>query len=473
MIGINALKFKRHDHYLSTAISDAAMVSRSDTEGTKMGWNRWYSLKSYVKSSLWLVPFIALPLYVVAIRIAYLFKQWLIWIEPWPWGVAGSQRLLETIITMTLTFVVFTFGSLLVAIQIAGGQLTPRIIATTLLSDNAIRFTVGLFIFTLLFATGTLARLETDTDRAIVGIPVLLGFLSIAAFLYLIDYAARLLRPVSIVLRVSEEGRAVIEDVYPTMATEEADATATDPRPSARPDKVILYRGRPAIIVAINKNALLTLAEKTQSVVELVPRIGDFVASGEPLFRLYGSRFPEESVLKTMIAFGPERTLEQDATFAFRIIVDIAIKALSKAINDPTTAVLAIDQLQRLLCFVGKRNLTRETILNQSGELRVICRTPDWEDFVKLTFSEIRLYGAENFQIARRLRAVLEYGLQVLPDFRRPALEAELALLDRRLAQLYEFPEDLELAQTADSQGLGGSTPSTLRFLPGKPSVSQ
>ncbi|MBB5571791.1 MULTISPECIES: DUF2254 domain-containing protein [Rhizobium] len=432
-----------------------------------MSWSRLYSLKSYIKSSLWLVPFIALLMYIIAIRMAYLFEPWLIWIEPWPWGVAGSQRLLETIITMTLTFVVFTFGSLLVAIQIAGGQLTPRIIATTLLRDNAIRFTVGLFIFTLLFATGALARLETDTHHAIIGVAGFLGFLSIAAFLYLIDYAARLLRPVSIVLRVSEQGRAVIEDVFPTMATREADAATRDPRPSTRPDKTILYKGRPAIIVAINKSALLKLAEKTQSVIELVPRIGDFVASGEPLFRLYGNRFPEESVLKAMIAFGPERTLEQDATFAFRIIVDIAIKALSKAINDPTTAVPAIDQLQRLLCFVGKRNLTGKTILNQSGELRVICRTPDWEDFVKLTFSEIRFYGAENFQIARRLRAVLEYGLQVLPDFRRPALEAELALLDRRLAELYDFPEDLALAQMADSQGLGGSTPSTVRPLSG------
>ncbi len=422
-----------------------------------MGWNRLYSLKSYIKSSLWLVPFIALLLYLMAIRVASLLEPWIIWIEPWPWGTEGTQRLLETIITMTLTFVVFTFGSLLVAIQIAGGQLTPRIIATTLLNDNAIRFTVGLFTFTLLFATGALVRLEAAVPQAIAQIAGLLGFLSIAAFLYLIDYAARLLRPVSIMLRVSEQGRAVIEDVYPAMARAEADTAASYLRPGTEPDKVILYRGRPAIIVAVNKDALLAQAEKTRSVVELVPRIGDFVASGEPLFRLYGILSPDEDKLKSLIAFGPERTLEHDATFAFRIIADIAIKALSKAINDPTTAVLAIDQLQRLLCFAGKRDLGKEAIFNAAGELRLICRTPDWEDFVKLTFSEIRLYGAENFQIARRLRAVLEYGLQVLPEFRRPALETEMALLDRRLAQIYDFPEDLELAKMPDTQGLGGS----------------
>lgn len=421
-----------------------------------MGWNRLYSLRSYVKSSLWLVPFLALLFYILAIRLIYVIEPWLVWTERWPWGLAGSQRLLETIITMTLTFVVFTFGSLLVAIQIAGGQLTPRIIATTLLRDNAIRFTVGLFIFTLLFATGSLARLESDVHQAIVGVAGILGFLSIAAFLYLIDYAARLLRPVSIVLRVSEEGRTAIDAVYPAMATDDEVDTSHRPRPSGQPARTILYRGRPAIIVAVNTKALFILAEKTRSVVELVPRVGDFVASGEPLFRLYGAKVPEEAVVRTMIAFGPERTLEQDATFAFRIIVDIAIKALSKAINDPTTAVLAIDQLQRLLCYVGKRSLVGETLLSQSGELRVICRTPDWEDFVKVTFSEIRLYGAENFQIARRLRAVLEYALQVLPEIRRPALKTEMDLLDRRLAELYHFPEDLALAKVADSQGLGG-----------------
>lgn len=124
-----------------------------------MRWNRWYSFRSYIRSSLWVVPFVALLLYVAAIRLVYLFENWTQWLTLWPWELAGTQRMLETIITMTLTFVVFTFGSLLVAIQVAGGQLTPRIIATTLLRDNAIRFTVGLFIFTLLFATGALRDL--------------------------------------------------------------------------------------------------------------------------------------------------------------------------------------------------------------------------------------------------------------------------------------------------------------------------
>jgi hypothetical protein len=109
--------------------------------------------------------------------------------------------MLQTVITLTLTFIVFTFASLLVAIQVASGQLTPRIIATVLLRDNAIRATVGLFIFTLLFATGTLGRLEAQAPFVLVGLAGILGFCSVATFLYLIDYAARLLRDGQVVQR--------------------------------------------------------------------------------------------------------------------------------------------------------------------------------------------------------------------------------------------------------------------------------
>src|SRR5690348_13539315 len=104
---------------------------------------------------------------------------------------------------------------MLVAIQVASGQLTPRIIATALLRNNVIRFTVGLFTFTMLFAVGTGARIDTTVYHPAVAITWGLGITSIAAFLFLIDYTARLLRPISIVWRIGEQGIAVIESVYP------------------------------------------------------------------------------------------------------------------------------------------------------------------------------------------------------------------------------------------------------------------
>ena len=97
--------------------------------------------------------------------------------------------------------------------------------------------------------------------------------------------------------------------------------------------------------------------------------------------------------------------------------------------------------------------------MDKSGELRVVFHTPNWKDFVQVTFSEIRLYGAENFQIARRLRAVIEHLARTLPEHRRPALRAELDLLDRTVVKLHALAEDIALARTPDTQGLGGSSP--------------
>jgi uncharacterized membrane protein len=353
---------------------------------------------------------------------------------------------------------VFTFGSLLVAIQIASGQLTPRIIATTLLRDNVIRRTVGLFIFTLLFALGTVARIETTVPHIVTWVAAILGIASVMAFLFLIDYAARLLRPVSILWRVGEEGLVVIERVYPK-PIRDTDALHAQRRQLSAPDRILTHRGTSAIVLAVNLEALVAEANRVDGVIEVVPRVGDFVAVGEPVFLLHGgSGAFDERKLRGSIAFGRERTIEQDSTFASRVIVDIAIKALSKAINDPTTAVLAIDQLHRLLRNVGKRHLHDEQIMDDAGRLRVIFPTPNWDDFVQLACREIRLYGAENFQIARRLRAMLDNLMKTLPESRRPALRLELDLLDRTIEKLYPLPEDLAVARIADTQGLGGSS---------------
>jgi uncharacterized membrane protein len=393
----------------------------------------------------------------VTFRVVYALDARFAWIPPWPLGLAGTQAALQTIITLILSFIVFTFGSLLVAIQVASGQLTPRIIATTLLRDNVIRFTVGLFVFTLLFALGTVARIESTVPHLVVWAGAVLGLISLMAFLFLIDYAARLLRPVSILWRVGEKGLSVIESVYPK-PIRNADAPPAQRRQLGAPYRIVTHRGTSAIVLAANLEALVAEASRVDGAIEVVPRVGDFVAVGEPVFLLHGGGRFDERKLRGSIAFGRERTIEQDSTFALRVIVDIAIRALSKAINDPTTAVLAIDQLHRLLRNVGRRHLHDEQILDDAGRLRVIFPTPNWDDFVQLACREIRLYGAENFQIARRLRAMIDNLMKTLPESRWPALGLELDLLDRTIENLYPLPEDLAVARIADTQGLGGSS---------------
>jgi uncharacterized membrane protein len=213
------------------------------------------------------------------------------------------------------------------------------------------------------------------------------------------------------------------------------------------------------VVLALNLKALIRLARDADGVIEFVPRVGDFVASAEPLVRLSGGTATlSDRTLRAQVAFGPERTMEQDATFAFRVIVDVAVKALSQAINDPTTAVLALDQIHRLLRVVGRRHLHDDSQYDDEGALRLMLPTPNWDDFVDLAFSEIRLYGASNFQVTRRLYAIIEDLTNVLPETRQAALHRQLHVLNEILERLHLLPEDLTLARHPDRQGLGGSS---------------
>jgi len=421
-------------------------------------WNRIYRATSYVKSALWVVPLVAIVLDLAFAPVLRELDRALGW-KLTGLDEAGATALFQTVITLTLSFLVFTFGSLLVAIQVAGGQLTPRIIATTLLRDNVVRYSVGLFVFTLVLTVTALNRVTVSVHQIVVVVVAVLGIACMATFLFLIDYAARLLRPVSILSRVGEEGLKVIDAVYPeTVGGLGGDTAAPWAAPGA-PARTMSHEGSSEIVLAVDLATLVAEARRRDGVIELAPQVGDFLAFGEPLFHLYGgaAAVPNRK-LEAAVALGPERTLEQDPMFAFRILVDIALKALSPAINDPTTAVLALDQVHRLLRIVGRRQLRAEAIRDPAGAVRVIFRTPNWEDFVHIACTEVRACGASSVQVARRLRAMLVDLLRLLPAHRHPSLRTELELLDRTLEVHYREPEDLALARIPDVQGLGGST---------------
>jgi len=423
-----------------------------------LAWNHLYRGASYLRSALWLVPFIAIVLVMLTTPFVRRLDALLGW-KLLGLDAVGAQALYQTVVTLTLSFMVFTFGSLLVAIQIAGGQLTPRIIATILLRDKVVRYSVGLFVFSLVFAVSALNRQLGTVHQLIAFISASLGIGCMAAFLFLIDYAARLLRPVSIVASVGNDGLAVIDSVYPVRRDNPDEAAATAHEEPGAPTRIVRHEGGSGVVLAVDLATLVALARRHDCVIEFAPKVGEFLASQEPLFLIYGGRgTPSDKQLRATVAIGIERTLEQDPMFAFRILVDIAIKALSPAINDPTTAVVAIDQIHRLLRELGHRELRGETIRDRRGQLRVIFRTPNWEDFVHLACNEIRLCGAGNVQVARRLRAMLEGLDRALPEQRRLALHKELELLDRTIDASYRLPEDAALARVPDLQGLGASS---------------
>ena len=162
--------------------------------------------------------------------------------------------------------------------------------------------------------------------------------------------------------------------------------------------------------MAFGADPLFRLARDADAVIELIPQVGDFVALGDPLFHVYGGARPiPPAALYGCISVGTERTLDQDPRFAFRILVDIANKALSPAINDPTTAVLVLDQIDALLSRVGRRRLDEGVARDETGRVRLVYGTPNWPDFVMLAaLNEIRHFSASSLQVSRRLRGLLE-----------------------------------------------------------------
>ena len=376
---------------------------------------RRFERRSYLRSSLWVVPVAAFITSFVFVRILSFVDDLLSWTWAWTMDVAVVPNVLQGLLGATLSFLVFAFSSLLVAIQVASAQLTPRIISTTLLRDRTIRLIVALFILSFSFDLGTLARSQTTVPYLLLTVAIVAAGASTVAFVYFIDYAARLLRPVSIVWHLGEAGLKVVEQVYPYKI--KGTDRPSRPRPIlASPARTVLHNGGSGIVLAVDLGRLVAQAERTDGIIEFTHQVGDFVSVGDPVFQLYGdATAANDLALKGAMAMGRERTIEQDATFAFRVIVDIAIKALSPAINDPTTAVLAIDQLHRLLFAVGRRYLHDDIVRDAAGKPRLVFRTPDWKDFVQLSCREIRLYGAENFQVSRRLRAMIENLVQILP----------------------------------------------------------
>jgi uncharacterized membrane protein len=421
-----------------------------------MRWIHRYRIWSFVRSALWLVPFGSLVLAVLLVPLLRRLDEATGW-TVLGFGLDGARALLAMLAASMLSLLVFVLSSLLIAVQVASAQLTPRVIAATFLRDRWVKFTIGLVVFTFMLSIGVLGRSEESVLQLATAICILASVTSIAMFLFLVDYALKALRPVSVVSSVAAEGFKVVEDVYPHRVGAEVDrGRSTLASKPGRAERTIHHEGSSAVLVAADFRWLSAAGIRARGLIELVPRVGEFVAVGEPLFHLSGGAAAlTDQALRDALAFGQERTLEQDPMFAFRILVDIAAKALSPAINDPTSAVLALDQIHRLLRSVGRRHLDTEAILDPSGTLGVAFHTPDWEDYVVLAVSEIRQFGSGSFQVVRRLRAMLENLLASLPADRRPPLEVQARMLERAVERAFPDAEDRASAAYADPQGVG------------------
>lgn len=421
-----------------------------------MNWRQRHRLRQYVRDALWLGPTLGMVAGLVAVRALHALELALGWeavVHP-----DGARAVLGALASAMFTFIVFVSSALLVAFQLASAQLSPRIIAIVF-RDPVTKWSVAVFIFAFTVTLATLARITDTVPWLTTQVSTYSSMVSLGVFLYLIDHVGKVLRPSGAVLRVGLLGRQVIEAVYPRLLGE-GPSEEGRPMPERKEGTwTVVPSPGDGVLLAFDLAGLADLARGTDSAIELVPEVGDFVAAGDPLFRVSAGAAPPPSAqgLCAHVALGQERTMEQDPMFAFRILVDIAAKALSPAINDPTSAVLALDQLHHLLRSVGTRRLDEGQVRGHDGRLLLVYQTPNWEDFVQLAVTEIRHFGGGSIQIARRLRAMLENLIQVLPEPRRPALEQELSLLQKTADRSFPEPGDRAMADVSDVQGVGGT----------------
>lgn len=369
----------------------------------------------------------------------------------------GARALLGTFVGSMLTFIVFVLSATLIVVQLASAQFSPRVISIVFAKPD-IKWTLGILTFTFTYTLAALARIEDQVLDFHVGIATLMNLVCILAFFYFAQELAQGLRPNSLVQHIAIRGRKVIAQVY----AKPYDATKPEQSGIATAGSnftgMIPYAGNGGFVMAFSISKLVDLARQAGSSIQLVPQVGDFIAAGDPLFlHMPGSRPLSAAALHSCVAVGTERTLEQDPRFIFRILVDIASKALSPAINDPTTAVIALDQIDNLLQCLGKRHLGDGMVNDAELTLRLAFGTPDWPDFVTLAVSEIRQFGGSSIQVNRRLRAMLEHLLETLPQARHLPLRTELALLEAAARRFFPDEDDCRRALVADYQGLGGS----------------
>jgi uncharacterized membrane protein len=354
---------------------------------------------------------------------------------------------------MALTGIVFSLTFLMV--QFSATAYSPRLVLW-IARDPVLSHALGVFTATFLYAIAALSWLDRGNSQKVLLLNaltvVVLLLASVAMFVALIQRIG-MLQISRMLLFTGNQGRKVIEQMYEQPAPSPA-RTRDFSNIKPLPTQVLLHQGRPQALQEIDIQKLVKLARRHKGRIEVVADVGDTVLEGTSLLYVYSvsSRIPETE-LRSAVELGDERTFDQDAKYAIRLLVDIAIRALSPAVNDPTTAVQALDQIGDLLARLGQRHLEIGEFYDNAGELRLLADFPSWDDFLHLGFEEILFYGARSVQIMRRMKALVADLLAVLPFERHAALL--YWRLQSSIGRSFEDAEEKISASAEDRQGLG------------------
>jgi uncharacterized membrane protein len=356
-----------------------------------------------------------------------------------------------------VTFTGFVFSVVLLIIQFGSSSYSPRTVAYFLRS-RVTQSVLAVFVGTIAYAFLALISIGSagrDTYVPFFGVFVCLLFLaaSLVAFLVLIQHVAGRIRVDALLTNLGTLARrAIARDLVgggPEKASVLDDVPTLDSAATT-----VRHRGKSGQIVAIDTHLAQRLAAATGVEVIFDVRVGDGISPGTPVASVRAATSDER--FNRCVLVHRERSLEYDPLYALRILTDVGLRALSPAINDPTTAVRALDEAEAVLRVAAPLNLGPVRI--RAGAGSVVVPGPTWTDIVDLAIWEVLEAGLEAPQITRRLSALLGDLLADLPTDRHPPLLRYLHRLRSAVTASID-PRDAGRWLTGDRQGLGGSRP--------------
>jgi uncharacterized membrane protein len=432
---------------------------------------RWRRFLHAVRTSLWPVPLLCvLAGALVALGTLRLDRRSGYTLVPE--SLTGTPNDAQTILSVfatsmaTLTSLVLTMT--LVAVQLAMGQFSPRIVAA-LLTDRANQLAIGLFGATFVVAILTLREVHGSDTGTVPGLSMLLAYLlmfaSIVTLVLFVHHAGQGLRAAGLIDLVGDRTRRLITSIGPPDFTPLADPS------------VVLAR-EPGNVFLVDRRRLVAAARRADCMLELVPVIGDFLSDGAPLFRIHpapgrtaGNGRPDATGLRPeeitrLVLVADERVHVEDIPYGFRKLVDIAERSIAQPFNDPTTTVQAMHRLHDLLRLIAVRPLPPTEHRDEDGVVRLVERTLTWDGYVRLAFDEIRLAGASTPPVTRLLSAALHDLKNLAAPDRQAPLDRQLRLLSAGVHRAYENDDDISAALTPDVQGIGSGPDVTTPVRP-------
>ena len=379
-------------------------------------------------------------------------------------SVASAQAYLSAAASgmMALTGIVFAMA--FVMVQFSAIAYSPRLVLW-FTRDRVLFHSLGAFIATFIYALFTLAWVDRGASGAVPLLSsVLVAIMLIVSMLLFSRLVQRLsdLQITNVLRLTGDKGREVIRDMFgrldgkPTAAQPPGNGAAAAVQ-LGPVTQTVRYSGEPRTIGKLDIEALIRQARWAGGVIVLTCAVGDTLVDGVLLLQVHHAKhqIPEKGLMRAVRIDG-ERTFEQDPKYPIRLLVDIAIKALSPAINDPTTAVQTIDQIEDLLRRLGGCELDTGRVSDVNGAVRLIVPMPTWEDYLALAFDEIRQYGVTSVQVMRRLRSALVGLIDSLSRAERvDAVRKYLDHLDLVIEHSTLDVEDRLVAHQEDRQGLG------------------